>query len=42
MLVPYYHQSAVDERDTIVPAWKTIDLQKRFSNSKILSHNEGK
>lgn len=33
---------AVDPADTIVPAWKTKSLQALFTDSQLLSHNEGK
>jgi hypothetical protein len=33
---------AVDMRDVIVPAQKTIDLQELFKNSQLVTHNEGK
>lgn len=33
---------AVDMHDMVVPAEKTMNLQKLFKNSKLLSHNEGK
>jgi hypothetical protein len=33
---------AVDMRDGVVPAQKTIDLQALFKNSQLVTHNEGK
>ena len=33
---------AVDMRDGIVPAQKTVDLQGLFKNSQLVTHNEGK
>ena len=33
---------AVDMRDVVVPAQKTIDLQGLFKNSQLVTHNEGK
>jgi hypothetical protein len=33
--------TAVDMRDSVVPAQKTIDLQKLFNNSQLLGHDEG-
>jgi hypothetical protein len=33
---------AVDMRDAVVPAQRTIDLQGLFKNSQLVTHNEGK
>ena len=33
---------AVDDNDFVVPAQRTIKLQKLFKNSQLLRHNEGK
>jgi hypothetical protein len=33
---------AVDMRDVVVPAQKTIDLKGLFKNSQLVTHNEGK
>src|SRR2546423_436249 len=33
---------AVDMRDVVVPAQKTIDLQGLFKTSRLVTHNEGK
>ena len=33
---------AVDMRDVVVPAQKTVDLQGLFKNSQLVTHNEGK
>ena len=33
---------AVDDNDFVVPAHRTIALQKLFKNSQLLRHNQGK
>ena len=33
---------AVDDNDYVVPAQRTVEMQKLFKNSQLLRHNEGK